>query len=526
MDTIAYRDSQFCFTAIIWYPVKMTGVNLYTKNIFFILQLTAVLYATLFIGSFLMSESVQFFTDKPLANAADIIVRVPQRPVVQTSAQTFVVYNRREDTLAKQSELIGNKKDFLFADLNAMMLAIYKEGKLLKTFSIVAKSPEGTFFEIPNGFSFVQSKEQAHVSAIEDISMPWTIGFGDNYMIHGVGSGANGMPLEMPATNGGIRLAIKDAREIFSFARMEMLVVVLAKGGQTQRGALYFQKIPLAAAKRAVISDSIYGLSAVSAFAADVETGEIFFEKQKDTAHPIASVTKLMTALVALDSVDPSRRLVINEQAVNTSGDTGKLRLGDAFQAKDLLYPLLLSSSNDAATVYAEHVENFVERMNEKAQAIGLWHTAYKDPTGLAPENVSTAHDLFQLIAYISKYEKEILNISRLPEYAVAADNKLHAWRNNTWPDNNGVFLGGKFGFTPEARQTLAAVFGITMSEFGARPIAIVLLGSNDRRHDVALITNYIRNKFAYGTMLTEKNTPPLAHHIHLGANIFEALRK
>lgn len=504
----------------------MTRVNVHAKGIFFIVRLTAVAYAILFIGSFLMPEATQFFTDKPSANAADIIVRVPQRSAMQANARTFVIYDRHEDTLAKRDELIGRQSDFLFADLNAMMLAIYQKGQLIKTFSVIAKGPMGTFFEIPNGFFTIQFKEQAHVSAIEDISMPWIIGFGDNYMIYGVGSAVNGMPLETPAENGGIRLAMKDAKEIFLFARMEMPVLVLAKGGQRQADPFYFQKIPIAPSKRAASSSIVRGLSAFSALAADVETGEIFFEKQKDIVRPIASVTKLMTALVALDSVDPLQRLVINEQAVNTSGDTGKLRLGDAFQAKDLLYPLLLSSSNDAAIAYAEHVENFMELMNKKAEAIGLTRTVYKDPTGLAPENTSTAYDLFKLISYVSKYEKEILNISRLPEYAVASDNKLHAWRNNTWPDNNGIFLGGKFGFTPEARQTLAAVFGVTMSEFSARPIAIVLLGSNDRRRDVALITNYIRNKFAYGSMLIEKNTPSLSHHIHLGANIFEALRR
>ncbi|MEK7083518.1 MAG: serine hydrolase [Patescibacteria group bacterium] len=500
------------------------GVN--AKNVFFILRLTALSYVVFFTGSFFWGEFLQFFVNKPLSGTPDIMVRIPQRPIAQATPPDMVVYDRREDTLVKRDELIYGQRDFLFADLDAMMLAIYQKGKLAKTFSIVAKGPIGTFFEIPNGFSTVQFKEETHASLIEDISMPWTVGFADNYMIHGVGFGANGVPLETPVTNGGIRLAMKDAKEIFTFARMEMPVVVLAKGGQKQADTFYFHKIPIAASKRADLSGSVRGLSAASAFAADIETGEVFFEKQKDVARPIASVTKLMTALVALDSVDPAQRLVINEQAVNTLGDTGRLRLGDVFQAKDLLYPLLLSSSNDAATVYAQHLDDFVERMNQKAKAMGLTQTIYKDPTGLTPKNVSTAQDLFMLISHMYRHEKEILDISRLPEYAVAVDNKLHAWRNNTWPDNNGVFLGGKFGFTTEAKQTLAAVFGITMSEFSARPIAIVLLGSNDRRRDVAAITNHIRNRFAYGMLLEEKNTPPLSQNIHLGVNIFEVMRK
>lgn len=478
-----------------------------------------------FAGYFIMAGFPQFLADERLSRSSNDDIPFSKHRVTEIRASSMVMYDRKEETLAKRDELIRQQSDFLLVDTNAMALAIYQKGKLVKTFPIVAKGAEGTFFEIPNGLYPVTLKEQKHVSAIEDISIQWVIVLSDNYMIHGVPLRANGTAVESLSTGGAIRLATKDAKEIFEFARIEMTVLLLGKGNQEQRSGRYFQKIPIAGQGRTVppLSD-IRGLSALSAFAADVETGEIFFEKQKDVARPIASVTKLMTALVALDSVDPSKRLVVNEQAVNTSGDTGKLRLGDAFQAKDLLYPLLLSSSNDAATVYAEHVEHFMDLMNEKAKVIGLEHTFYKDPSGLTPKNVSTAEDLFTLIAYINKHQKQILDITILPEYAVASDNKVHAWRNNTWPDNNGIFLGGKFGFTPEARQTLAAVFGVNMSEYSARPITIILLGSNDRRRDVALITDYVRKNFAYGATLADKKGSSLFHIMHLGANIFEAI--
>lgn len=497
------------------------------KNFFFLLNIVILLDIIFFTGYFITAGFSQFLADQRLSRSAHADIPVSRRRTAQIPASAMIIYDRPEETLTKRDEFIRTQSDFLFADMHTMTLAMYKKGALAKTFFIIAKPADGTFFEIPNGIYSITFKEQKHISTIEDITLPWVIVLSDNYMINGVALYANGTMIEPLSTGGGIRLSTKDAKEIFEFARIEMPVLVLGKGGQEQRMGNYFQKIPISARPHVLPpQNDIRGLSALSAFAADVETGQIFFEKEKDALRPIASVTKLMTALVAMTSVDPSKRLIINEQAVNTAGDTGKLRLGDRFQAKDLLYPLLLSSSNDAATVYAEHVQNFMELMNQKAQEIGLTHTVYHDPSGLTPKNVSTARDLFTLIAYINKHQKQILDITILPEYAVASDNKVHAWRNNTWPDNNGVFLGGKFGFTSEARQTLAAVFGVTMSEFGARPIAIILLGSNDRRRDVALITNHIRNTFAYGSLLTEKNTPPLSHHIHLGANIFEALRR
>lgn len=497
------------------------------KNVLFILQLMILSDIIFFAGYFILAGFPQFLADERLSRSLNDVIPFHKRLVAKIARSSMVMYDRQEETLAKRDELIRQQGDFLFADMNAMTLAMYQKGKLVKTFSIIEKGGIGTFFEIPNGFYPVKLKEQKHISIIEDISMPWVIVLSDNYMIHGVPLHANGIMVEPLSAGGGVRLATKDAKEMFEFARIEMPVLLLGKGNQEERITGYFQKIPIAGEGRVIPPPSdIRGLSASSAFAADVETGEILFEKQSYVARPIASVTKLMTALVALDSVDPSKRLVVNEQAVNTFGDTGKLRLGDAFQAKDLLYPLLLSSSNDAATVYAEHVENFMDLMNQKAKAIGLEHTFYQDPTGLTPKNVSTAQDLFTLVSYINKHQKQILDITILPEYAVASDNKVHAWRNNTWPDNNGIFLGGKFGFTPEAHQTLAALFGVTMSEYGARPIAIVLLGSNDRRRDVALIMDHIRKNFAYGSTLAEKKGSSSFHIMHLGANIFETLRK
>lgn len=487
----------------------------------------ALLDIIFFTGYFIIAGFPQFLADQRLSRSAHTDIPVLRRRTAQIPASAIIIYDRPEETLAKRDEFIRAQSDFLFADTHTMTLAMYKKGALATTFSIVAKPAMGTFFEIPNGIYSITFKEQKHISMIEDITLPWVIVLSDNYMINSVPLYANGTMVEPLSTGGGIRLAAKDAKEIFEFARIEMPVLVLGKGGEEQRMGNYFQKISIGARPHAIVpQNDIRGLSALSAFVADVETGQILFEKQKDTARPIASVTKLMTALVAMTSVDPTKRLIINEQAVNTAGDTGKLRLGDRFQAKDLLYPLLLSSSNDAATVYAEHVQNFMELMNQKAHAIGLTHTVYYDPSGLTPKNVSTARDLFTLIAHINKHQKQILDITILPEYAVASDNKVHAWRNNTWPDNNGIFLGGKFGFTPEARQTLAAVFGVTMSEYGARPIVIVLLGSNDRRRDVAAIIDHVRKNFAYGSTLAEKKGSSSFHIMHLGANIFETLSK
>lgn len=232
-----------------------------------------------------------------------------------------------------------------------------------------------------------------------------------------------------------------------------------------------------------------------------------------------------MTGLVALESINRFKMLTIDKVAVETFGDTGKLQIGEMFKSQDLLYPLILASSNDAATLYAEQVYGFVDLMNQKAKAIGLEHTMYKDPTGLTPENVSTSEDLFKLLKFISVHKRPLFAISSLPEYTLNTGKKDHIWKNTTWPDNNGIFMGGKSGLTSEAGQTLVAVFTVELSEKATRPVVIVLLGSSDRRHDALLIMDHLKKNFVYGSILTNKNVPPPSPIIHTGASIFQSLK-
>lgn len=222
---------------------------------------------------------------------------------------------------------------------------------------------------------------------------------------------------------------------------------------------------------------------------ADVDTGEVIIEKNPDMVLPIASISKLITALVAKQYMDMHSLLTVSKSSIETYGTSGGLRLGEKILATDLLYPLLMESSNDAAEVFAENYgkEEFVKLMNKKAAELGMINTSFDEPSGLSENNVSSAADLQKLVQYITKEHPEIWDISRVRQYSIAK----HTWGNGSSISRKSSFIGGKNGFTYEAFSTTASVFELDI-EGGKRHIAVTLLKSNARENDVDSLLRFV----------------------------------
>src|SRR6266568_4848912 len=133
-------------------------------------------------------------------------------------------------------------------------------------------------------------------------------------------------------------------------------------------------------------------VSAKAFLVGDLNTGEVILSKNQDEKFPIASVSKLMTALVAKQIMKPNDTAKISKTVLATEGTNGELHLGQKIQISNLLYPLLLESSNDAAEAIAEYFnrDNFISKMNEAAQSLKMSSTSYGDPSGLSKNNQST----------------------------------------------------------------------------------------------------------------------------------------
>ncbi|MBS4173326.1 D-alanyl-D-alanine carboxypeptidase family protein [Bacillus sp. FJAT-49736] len=224
----------------------------------------------------------------------------------------------------------------------------------------------------------------------------------------------------------------------------------------------------ISAAKKAV--------SARSAILMDQDSGRILFEKNANEVSRIASITKIMTAILAIESGKLNKTVTISDRAVRTEGSSIYLKPGDKMKLEDLVYGLMLRSGNDAANSIAEYVggsiEGFVFLMNQKAREIGMNNTHFANPNGLDNRNLnhfSTAYDMALLTRYAMQ-NKTYQKISGTKFYK--------GWRNKNrlLTEKYKYCTGGKTGYTKLAKRTLVT----TATKNGEKLIAVTLNGPDD----------------------------------------------
>lgn len=231
-------------------------------------------------------------------------------------------------------------------------------------------------------------------------------------------------------------------------------------------------------------------------YVADMKTGERIMEKNSDGVFPLASVSKLMTAIVAHENMDPQKVVVVSRDSYNTYGAQGELSPGEKIKLGDLMYPLLMESSNDGAEVIAESYgrAEFIALMNKKAAELGMHDTYYEDPSGLDARNKSTAADQFKLLKYIKDTAPFLLDMTRVRQFAILK----HTWFNKNRFLNSELFVGGKNGYIDESLWTTASIFDVTMAKGGKRQIGIVELYSRDREGDAFKLINFLQKNVSY----------------------------
>ncbi|MCQ4297746.1 D-alanyl-D-alanine endopeptidase [Pseudomonas stutzeri] len=225
---------------------------------------------------------------------------------------------------------------------------------------------------------------------------------------------------------------------------------------------------------------AVQELASGSALLVDLNTNEVLYSSNPDMVVPIASVTKLMTAMVALDAKLPLDQVlpVTIRDAREMQGVFSRVRIGSEISRREMLLLTLMSSENRAAASLAHHYPGgypaFIQAMNAKAHALGMTRTHYVEPTGLSERNVSSANDLVKLIRASRQYaliqqfsttdEKTVA--FRKPNYTLGFRNTNALVRKNNWD----IQLS-KTGFTNAAGHCL--VMSTTMKQ---RPVAFVVL--------------------------------------------------
>jgi len=225
-------------------------------------------------------------------------------------------------------------------------------------------------------------------------------------------------------------------------------------------------------------------LRSASVLVQDVESGEVILNKNSDAVVPIASITKLMTAMVTLDrGLDLQQRIVVSSEDIDSiKGTRSRLRTGAMLTRDELLLIALMASENRAAhalgRTYPGGLDAFVAAMNAKAAALGMTDSHFVDPTGLSSANVSSARDLAKLVRAAHGYEL-------IREYTTTSQATVTAMgRHVAYHNTNGLVRAGhwdiglsKTGYIKEAGRCL-----VMRVRLASRDLIVVLLDSWGRQ--------------------------------------------
>jgi hypothetical protein len=393
------------------------------------------------------------------------------------------------DTIPDSSFIPTEKGKMIRANLVTKKIVWYEDGILVYETNILNAPKKGTIWETPGGAFGIINKEDDFYSERARLWFPYSMHFLGNYFLHGEPHDSKNK-IQTKNTNGGIRLSNSDAQKLYAWTDVGTRISIWSDSKLKPEiidGASVY--ITTGGKVRPKVSAESY-------LVGDLDTGEIILSSNENRAYPIASVTKLMTALTALEKFNFNDTTTISRNAVSSYSTAG-LKAGTKIKIGTLVYPLLLSSSNHAAQALVEHDKNksFITRMNEVAKDIGMEQTVFKDASGLSSGNISTVLDLFKLSRYTLEKQPFIFDLTKQKSYT----QNGYFWKNISQFLNTPGYLGGKTGLTSAAKQSSVAIFNVPLSETNKRNIVIILLRSNDRVGDTSRLLSFIKSRVVYG---------------------------
>jgi D-alanyl-D-alanine carboxypeptidase (penicillin-binding protein 5/6) len=458
-------------------PIEVSSPKTQKRERLFLrpVPITLALVAVLSISGAWYMHSLTPRDDTPKLQVA-LIAPIATTSEVQISTSTS---QRLLNTLTIKNAIPATGK-FIAADLVGMKLQLYQDGQEVTEYPILTKGRPGTPFETPSGFYQVLTKEQNHLSTIGNVYMPYSMQFYGNYFIHGWPYYPDGTPVATSYSGGCIRLSTEDAAKVFAFADRGTKLFVY--------DTVPTDPLPMLSLAAVPVPD----VSAQSYLVADIDTGEVYADKNPTQQWPMASITKLMTALVANETISFERNIAISYgnlkyPQVASSTHTESVAVGKLF------YPLLMESNNAVAnTLAASYGKNgFVSWMNSTATSLDMASTTYADPSGESAENISTTEDLYRLAVYLVNKKSFIFKISSLPSYTLTTlSGATFPLRNFNVFSGDPTFIGGKVGQTTAAGDTMVSAFSIPL-QGGPRRVAIIVLQSKDYGSDTKALESW-----------------------------------
>lgn len=239
----------------------------------------------------------------------------------------------------------------------------------------------------------------------------------------------------------------------------------------------------------------------------DQTTGRVIKGKNYHKPMLIASITKIMTCLLAIESKKLDDVVVVDEVINESYGSGIYIEIGEEITLRDLLYGLMLRSGNDAALMIAKYisgdVESFVNEMNNKAKYLGMTNTIFVNPSGLDNTdsgNYSTAYDMALLTRYAMNYE-EYRKIVSTKSHTVKTNKKTYIWKNKNKLLSEAYITGGKTGYTEKAKRTL-----VTTGEYDNMNFIVVTIKDSDDWNTHKELYNYAFNNYKAYRILNKNN--------------------
>ncbi len=387
-----------------------------------------------------------------------------------------------------KKDFVLKESDFLEIHLSEMKIRLYKKGLLEKEVPILKKGEVQEWGGSAAGLYKIMSGNKLSFSLVAEVYMPYALRYYGKYYIHGEPYYPGGQKTQYDISGGCISLKDEDAKTIYELTEINMPVLVIDK----ERDSYKYETKKIA---------DFPELSAKSYLVADLDSGYVFSEKDSKSQLPLASITKLVTAIVVAENVDLKKSIWISKEILDAGyGSTKGLETGTSFRVVELFYPLLIESSNDAAEALSYFLgrAKTIKLMNEKAKSILMEQTNFTDPSGFDPENVSTSQDLFYLARYVLNVRPLFFEITKGKEvlsFGNIGFNIKEFWNKNIFI-NDDTFIGGKAGFIKASKQTALFTFRFADKNNVERKIAIILLGSDNIEIDAQKTYIWLQDNF------------------------------
>lgn len=395
------------------------------------------------------------------------------------------------DFIAIRDEFLRNKISFLEIHLREMKVRLYKEGELIKEATILRKGDPQSWGGTASGLYKIIGGNVSSFSVVADVYMPYSLHFYGKYYLHGEPYEPLGEKVISDVSGGCVQITDRDAEDFYELTEIGMPVLVIDKESDGYQYEIRVrEQFPVVSAKSYLI--------------ADLDSGFTFAEKNSQEKRQIASLTKLMTAVVVAENVDLRKSVTITKKMLdNGFGVDSVLKEGRSFSVVELFYPLLIESSNDASEALSYFLDRkrIIELMQEKAKAILMQNTVFTDPSGYDPGNISTAQDLFYLARYIINNRPPIFEITKGKEvrsFGGLSFDVAKLWNKNIFVEDK-TFVGGKTGFIKSSLYNSLFIFRFQAQNGQNRNVIFILLGSDClecQKTDTQKIYNWLQRNY------------------------------